>query len=116
MIVVLGIALAAAIGAPIRFVIERRLTDPRDVDAFPWGLVVVNVTGAALAGVVVATTTGDLRTVLLVGLCGAYTTFSGFALSAVRLGRRHRMLAVAYIAMSLLGSVGAFLVAQAAFS
>lgn len=116
MTVVLGILLAAAIGAPVRFLLERRITDPRDADAFPWGLVVVNVTGAGLAGVVVATTTGDLRTVLLVGLCGAYTTFSGFALSALRLGRRHRMLAVAYVAMSLLGSVGAFLVAQAAFS
>ena len=116
MIIVLGIVLAAAVGAPARFLIERRITDPRDVDAFPWGLVVVNVTGAALAGAVVSTTTGDLRTVLLIGLCGAYTTFSGFALSAVRLGRRHGMLAVAYVAMSLLGSVGAFLVAQAAFS
>jgi CrcB protein len=116
MIVVLGIALAAAIGAPVRFVIERRITDPLDLDAFPWGLVVVNVTGSALAGIVAATTTGDLRTVLLVGLCGAYTTFSGFAMSALRLARRHAMLATAYLAMSLLGSVGAFLVARAAFA
>ena len=114
MAVVLGIVLAAAIGAPVRFLLERRITDPRDPDAFPWGLVVVNVTGAALAGLVVATASGELRTILLIGLCGAYTTFSGFALSAVRLGRRHRMLAVAYVAMSLLGSVGAFLVTRAA--
>lgn len=116
MIIVVGIALAAAIGAPLRFVIERRITDPLDPDAFPWGLVVVNVTGSALAGVVVATTTGDLRSVLLVGLCGAYTTFSGFAFSALRLTRLHAMLATAYLAMSLLGSVGAFLVARAAFA
>lgn len=116
MIVVLGIVLAAAIGAPLRFLVERRITDPLDPDAFPWGLVVVNVTGAALAGAIAATTSGDLRTVLLIGLCGAYTTFSGFALSAVRLARRHRMLAVAYVAMSLLGSVGAVLVVQAAFA
>ena len=115
MILVLGIALAAAIGAPIRYLLERRITDPLDADAFPWGLVVVNVTGAALAGAIAATTSGELQTVLLVGLCGAYTTFSGFALSALRLARRHTMLAVTYVAVSLLGSVGAFLVTQAAF-
>lgn len=116
MIVLVGIALAAAIAAPARFLIERRITNPRNVDVFPWGLVVVNITGAALAGAVTAATTGDVRTILLVGLCGAYTTFSGFALSAVRLARRHKMLAAAYVAITMLGSVGAFLITQAAFN
>lgn len=111
MMIVLGIALAAAIGAPARLLIERRMTDPNDPNAFPWGLLVVNVSGSALAGIVAALVTGDLRTVLLVGLCGAYTTFSGFALSAVILARRHRGLAIVYAAMTLLGSVGAFLIA-----
>jgi CrcB protein len=85
----LAVAVGGAVGAPLRFLVDRAVTNrvagvepPRE---FPWGLMVVNGVGSALAGVVLATTTGDLRVLLLVGLCGSLTTFSGFAWEADRL-------------------------------
>lgn len=77
MTLVLLVTLAGAFGAVLRAVIETHL--PNRADGMPWGLLAVNVGGSALAGVVAPCTSGDLRTVLLVGLCGALTTYSGFA-------------------------------------
>ncbi|MEA2171345.1 MAG: fluoride exporter [Solirubrobacteraceae bacterium] len=42
----------------------------------------VNVTGAFLAGLLAELLHGDLRTLVLVGLLGAYTTFSAWMLEA----------------------------------
>jgi CrcB protein len=84
-----AVLIGGAVGAPLRFVVDRAVTNrvagvepPRE---FPWGLLVVNGVGSAIAGVVLAATTGDLRLLLLVGLCGALTTFSGFAWESDRL-------------------------------
>jgi len=75
---VLAIALGAAIGAPSRFILDRWVAGHAPTKRFPWSLLVVNVLGSAIAGVVFALTTGNLQVFLLVGVCGALTTFSGF--------------------------------------
>ncbi|MFM7062650.1 MAG: fluoride efflux transporter FluC [Actinomycetes bacterium] len=85
----LAVLLGGAVGAPLRYVVDRAVTE-RTASAgplgrLPWGLFVVNVVGSALAGAVLATTSGDLRILLLVGLCGAFTTFSGFGWELSRL-------------------------------
>ena len=77
MTLVLVVTLAGAVGAVLRAFIEMRL--PNKAAGLPWGLLAVNVGGCALAGVIAPCTTGDVRTLLLVGLCGALTTYSGFA-------------------------------------
>lgn len=83
---VLAIIIGAAIGAPLRYTVDRwvqgrtaglTIGDGR-WGMVPWGLFAVNVAGSAIAGLVLATTSGDLRLLLLSGFCGALTTFSGF--------------------------------------
>jgi CrcB protein len=76
--VVALVALGAVVGAPVRFLVERRLHG-----AYPWGTFLVNVVGSAvLGGLVAASVAGGLdeRWVVLVGtgFCGALTTFGGF--------------------------------------
>ncbi len=92
MIGVLAVALGAFIAAPLRFFLDRWLTGKfRDLSrTFPIGLMVINVSGSAIAGAVITMTTGMLRTFLLVGLCGTFTTFSGFGWQALQQWRTNR--------------------------
>lgn len=59
--------------------------------AFPWGTFAVNITGSLLVGFLARLGTGsallspDLRAGLLIGFCGAYTTFSTFSFEALTL-------------------------------
>jgi CrcB protein len=61
--------------------------------SFPWGTMVVNVTGCFLAGFLWALfenrwpVAGETRTIILVGFMGAYTTFSAFILESGELMR-----------------------------
>ena len=84
----MAVAAGGAAGAPARFLLDRWVTgivSARGVGLFPWGLFAVNGLGSALAGIVLATTSGDLRVLLLAGFCGGLTTFSGFAWEVDRL-------------------------------
>jgi CrcB protein len=97
----LWVALGAVIGAPLRYLVESLARRNRSLTDFPRGLFMVNVVGSALAGIVVAATSGNLRLLLLVGFCGAFTTFSGFGWAATRLWTEdRRMFAITILGMS----------------
>jgi CrcB protein len=109
-----GIAIAGAIGAPARYVLERVIRARWPAD-WPWGTFVVNVSGSLALGLVVGFVLAqgvdpDVRTVVGTGFLGAYTTFSTYAYETVRVGTvPRRGLAVAYA----FGSAAASVVAAA---
>ena len=62
-------------------------------ETFPWGTLIVNVTGSLFIGFFAAMTgpdgrwfmSGSVRTFVMVGICGGYTTFSSFSLQTLNL-------------------------------
>jgi CrcB protein len=79
------VALGAAVGAPLRYHLDRSLQRRAD-SAFPVGTLVVNVCGSFVLGVLLATTTStDARALLGIGFCGAFTTWSTFGYETARL-------------------------------
>jgi CrcB protein len=89
MTAVLAVVIGGALGAPLRFLVDRYVTSRTASTTWPgelpWGLLVVNGLGSAAAGVVVVVADGEALILLLTGLCGAFTTFSGFAWESHRL-------------------------------
>ena len=78
------VAAAGAVGAPLRYVVDT-LVSNRVAAVFPYGTLVVNVSGSFVLGMITGLVvdhgfggTGPL--VLGTGLVGSYTTFSTFAL------------------------------------
>lgn len=105
---VLLIALGAAIGAPLRFLTDQFLRSRHD-SLFPWGTLVVNVTGSLLLGLLAGLPADPaLRALLGTGLCGALTTYSTFGYETLCLAqggaRRH---AVVNVAANIAAGLGA---------
>jgi CrcB protein len=81
--------LAAAIGAPLRAVVDDFVAG-HSGGAARSGTFVVNVSGSFLLGVITGLALyhafpDTARVVLGTGFCGAYTTFSAFSVETVRL-------------------------------
>jgi fluoride exporter len=89
----LAFVAAAAVGAPLRYVVDGYVSDRVGADrvgAFPWGTFVVNVSGSLLLGILSGLALYHAfpdtpRVILGTGFCGAYTTFSTFSFETVRL-------------------------------
>ena len=105
-------ALGGVLGALARWGVARALHSP--AGGWPWATLLVNVTGCALIGLLLAVlparfpTSPWLRPFLATGVLGGYTTFSTFAVDAVRLadgGAPGR--ALGYVLASVLGGLGA---------
>src|SRR5262245_41740746 len=64
-------------------------------ETFPWGTLLVNVTGSLVIGFFATATApegrwlaaSELRMFFMVGVCGGYTTFSAFSLQTLSLAR-----------------------------
>jgi CrcB protein len=84
--------------------------------SFPWGTLVVNVSGSLLIGFLArygtatASFSPDVRAGLLIGFCGAYTTFSTYSWETVTLLQNGAYVrAAAYAVGSVLLSLAATL-------
>ncbi|MCW3492839.1 fluoride efflux transporter FluC [Microbacterium sp. SSM24] len=90
LLVVLGLAVAGGAGAGLRYVVDRLI---RTRDGFPFGILVVNVSGSFVLGVITGLGTAlapETALVLGVGLLGGYTTFSTVSVETVLLAERRR--------------------------
>lgn len=76
-------------------------------ESFPAGTLTVNVVGSFALGVVTSLSVGDELLLLVgTGACGAFTTFSSFAVDTVELWEADRRVAsVGYAAANLLGAL-----------
>jgi CrcB protein len=90
----LWIALGSALGGVARYALSTRVAETVG-GTFPWGILLVNVTGSFAIGLfaTLAPPDGrwalspDARLFITVGLCGGYTTFSSFSLQTLDLIR-----------------------------
>lgn len=112
------VALGAALGAPLRYLVDRMVQAHHD-GLFPWGTFTVNITGSALLGFLAALPAGDGTMALAgTGFCGALTTYSTFGYETLRLAedgaRVHAVFnAVASVAAGLGAAYCGMTVAQA---
>lgn len=83
------VAAAGSVGAPARYMLDTVVSE-RVEAMFPYGTMVVNVTGSFLLGVLTGLALdhglgATAQLVLGTGLLGAYTTFSTFTLETLSL-------------------------------
>ena len=84
----LSVMVAGGAAAVIRFLVSRAL--PVGPGRLPLGVLIVNVAGSLIGGVVLglaerAALSDDLRLILLTGICGGLTTFSTWSVETVEL-------------------------------
>lgn len=108
-LVFVAAALAGGIGAALRHLVDAGLSQLLGT-RFPWGIVLVNVTGSFALGLVV-TALPDASFIVGAGLLGGYTTFSTAMLDAFGLWRDgERSAAIAHalgtFAASVLAALG----------
>jgi CrcB protein len=107
---VLWVALGAAFGAPLRYLVDRAVQRRHDT-VFPWGTTTVNVVGCLVLGFLVAAALRvppAVAAAVGTGFCGALTTYSTFSYEVLRLMQDGaRFYASAYVVISLLGGFGA---------
>ncbi len=108
-----GVAIAGALGALARYGLGGFIAN-RYPSGFPLETLVINVTGSFVLGVLFVVLTERfmaspaLRTSLMVGFVGAYTTFSTFSLETFRLIEDGSL---TFAALNVFGSVAAGLLA-----
>lgn len=105
----LWVFLGSALGGMARYwvfgAVARRVGE-----AFPWGTIIINISGSFLIVFfgTLATQQGslpvspDMRTFVMVGFCGGYTTVSSFAIQTLNLARdAERLRAAANVVISI---------------
>ena len=88
------VAIGGALGSVGRFWMSGLIAN-KFGQAFPWGTLVINVSGSFVIGFFATLTdTGgrylvspDFRTFFMIGVCGGFTTFSSFSLQTLTLAQ-----------------------------
>jgi CrcB protein len=111
----LWVFIGSALGGMARYWVSGAVAR-RIGETFPWGTIIINISGSFLIVFfgTLATQHGalpvspDLRSFVMVGFCGGYTTVSSFALQTLTLAREgEQMRAAANVLISVIVCVGA---------
>jgi len=96
MLAYLWVAIGGALGSMARYGLGG-LVSEKFGQSFPWGTLVINVTGSFVIGILGALTAPEGKMtpqsralaiqLLITGVCGGYTTFSSFSLQTLNLLR-----------------------------
>ena len=102
------VALGGALGTIARYALSGFVATHFG-ETFPWGTMIINITGSLVIGFF-ATLTGpdgrvfvgtEIRQFVMMGLCGGFTTFSSFSLQTLNLARDGELgLALANVGLS----------------
>ena len=94
MLAYLWVAMGGAIGSVGRYWLSGLVAE-RFGETFPWGTLIINVTGSFIIGIFAAFTDPEgrvlaspgFRQFFMIGICGGFTTFSAFSLQTLRLAQ-----------------------------
>jgi CrcB protein len=92
--ILLAVAVGSALGGLLRHLGNTAISRAFG-ETFPWGILIINVTGSLLIGAVATITGPDGRLLVspvtrqfwLVGIFGGFTTFSSFSLNTLHLAQ-----------------------------
>ena len=108
-----AVALGGAVGASGRYLFNLQAMRLMGL-GFPWGTLGVNIIGSFIMGILAESlalrfnVSAEMRSFLMTGVLGGFTTFSAFSLDAgVMIERNDFALAGLYIAASVVGSIAA---------
>ena len=116
MILYLWIAIGSALGGVGRFALSRYVAESIG-ETFPWGTLVINVTGSFAIGLFYTLTepgggrlvvSSEGRQFFMIGICGGYTTFSSFSLQTLNLAQEGEFV---WAGLNIVGSVVLCLIA-----
>jgi CrcB protein len=90
----LAVALGGALGTMGRYFVSGVVANAFG-ETFPWGTLIINITGSFIIGFFATLTapdgrlmvSGTTRQFVMIGICGGYTTFSSFSLQTLNLMR-----------------------------
>jgi CrcB protein len=106
-VTLLLVGLGGFLGAASRYVVDGWVSRATG-GVFPWGTLVINVSGSFLLGILSALATerailpAEVRPPVMIGFIGAYTTFSTWMLESSRLAEDGAFL---WAATNIVGSV-----------
>ena len=94
MLAYLWVAMGGALGSVGRYWLSGLVAE-RFGETFPWGTLIINVTGSFIIGIFAAFTDPEgrvlaspgFRQFFMIGICGGFTTFSAFSLQTLRLAQ-----------------------------
>jgi len=117
-----AVAIGAALGGVSRYYLAS-LVQHRVGSVFPWGTLVVNVSGSLLLGFIIRYALAtpmvsvEMRALLTTGFCGGYTTFSTYSYETAALledGQYSRagVYALGSMVLALAATIGGFALAR----